>query len=383
MSNLESITIAYEAKRYFSSQTGFGIYNRTLVRNLAVYYSNNRYLLIAPSVDSTDPEVVRNFSFKQVERISLGKSKTVLGRAMRHRRVIRKNCVSIYHGLSQQIPRSIRRSNVRKVITIHDLAYKYFPTNEYTDNDFRRRDKEIIEACSSADRIVAVSQNTKRDLTKWFSIDPDRIDVVYQACDDRYRNVVEENRVLCALRKYGLPDKYWLTVGTMTKRKNLHLVVEAMSKVPDRIRRPLVIIGKETEYTKTVIRLAKSLGIEHLLIFPRNVTNDDLPAVYQGADIFLYVSLYEGFGIPVLEALCSRIPVITSNVSSLPEAGGQESYLISPDDSGAIAAAIEHIEHDKKLRSRMIDSGYIYSQKFLGRVLAEEMMNLYKDVLAT
>ena len=128
MSNLESITIAYEAKRYFSSQTGFGIYNRTLVRNLAVYYSNNRYLLLAPSVDSTDPEVVRDFSFKQVERIVMGKGKTALGRAIRHRGIIRKNSVSIYHGLTQQIPRSIRSSNVRKIITIHDLAYKYFPT---------------------------------------------------------------------------------------------------------------------------------------------------------------------------------------------------------------------------------------------------------------
>ena len=383
MSNLESITVAYEAKRYFSSQTGFGIYNRTLVRNLAVYYSNNRYLLLAPSVDSTDPEVVRDFSFKQVERIGLGKGKTALGRAIRHRGVIKKNRVSIYHGLSQQIPRSIRHANVRKVITIHDLAYKYFPTNDYTDNDLKRRDKEIIGACASADKIVAVSQNTKNDLTKLFSIDPDKVGVVYQACDDRYRDVVEGNRLSCVLRKYGLPDIYWLTVGTMSKRKNLHLIVEAMSKVPDRIRRPLVIIGKETEYTKTVRELAKSLGIEHLLIFPKNVSNTDLPAIYQGANIFLYVSLYEGFGIPVLEALCSRIPVITSNVSSLPEAGGQESYLISPDDSSAVASAIEHIEHDKELRCRMIDSGYIYSQKFCGRVLAEEMMNLYKEVLAT
>jgi len=181
--------------------------------------------------------------------------------------------------------------------------------------------------------------------------------------------------------RYDLPDKYLMYVGSMTERKNLLAIVKAIALIPISQRLPLIVIGARTAYTNVVVDYAMAKGLDKWLIFANSVSNNDMPAVYQGAHIFLYISLYEGFGIPVLEALVSGVPVITSNVSALPEAGGPNSRLVDPTDVEDIAKSIIDITRDKDLRSEMISKGRRYATRFESRVVSTQLMNCYKDML--
>ena len=167
----------------------------------------------------------------------------------------------------------------------------------------------------------------------------------------------------------------------MTERKNLLAIVKAMALIPSSERLPLVVIGARTAYTNVIVDYAMKRGLDNWLIFPNSVSNNDMPAVYQGAHIFLYTSLYEGFGIPVLEALVSGVPVVTSNVSALPEAAGPNSRLVEPTSVDDIARSIIEITKDKDLRSEMILKGRRYATKFESQVVSTQLMNCYKDML--
>jgi glycosyltransferase involved in cell wall biosynthesis len=168
----------------------------------------------------------------------------------------------------------------------------------------------------------------------------------------------------------------------MSARKNLLVIVEALAKLTESEQYPLVIIGRKTEYTNVVQEYAKKAGIHHLLVFPTDVSNVDLPGVYQGASLFLYLSLYEGFGIPVLEGLCSRVPVVTSNISSLPEAGGAAARIIDPTKSDLVSDAMREISNSNELKQEMIARGIEHSNQFTSDLFANKTMELYQYTLA-
>ena len=182
------------------------------------------------------------------------------------------------------------------------------------------------------------------------------------------------------LAKYQLPAEFMLYVGTISERKNLLGIVQAIAQLPQSIRIPLVVIGQGKEYKAKVMQFLQQERLSNLVIFTQ-VDNDDLPAIFQKAKIFLYPSRLEGFGIPVIEALFSRTPIITSNVSSLPEAAGPGSWLVDPEDPAQMAMGIEQILGDDQFRANMIETGFQYAQNFRGEVVSEEMMDLYERVL--
>ena len=212
---------------------------------------------------------------------------------------LQSNNIDIYHGLTNQLPRSIRRLNIPLVITIHDLYYLHYPELCRNDlgkkDDLSKLDRQIKEACNRSDKIIAVSESTKNDIVDQFSVSPDKVTVIYQSCDpDYFDRITEEKRVAIRL-KYALPERYLMYVGSMTERKNLLAIVKALELIPISERLPLVVIGARTAYTDVVVNYAMKRGLDNWLIFPNSVKNKDMPAIYQGADIFLYTSLYEGF----------------------------------------------------------------------------------------
>ncbi len=182
------------------------------------------------------------------------------------------------------------------------------------------------------------------------------------------------------LRRYKLPSDYLFYVGSVIERKNLLGIVQALEQLPSDLQLPLVVLGEGKAYKQRVLDYIAQKGLEKQVIFIK-ADFEDMPALYQQARVFLYPSYYEGFGIPVLEALFSRTPVITSNVSSLPEAGGPHACLVDPAKPEAIAAGIEKILTDAAYRQNMIERGYEHAQQFRGEELTEQLMDLYESML--
>jgi glycosyltransferase involved in cell wall biosynthesis len=234
-------------------------------------------------------------------------------------------------------------------------------------------------ACKTADRIVAISQQTKNDLVSLLKVDPTKIEVIYQGCNQAFGVKQTEEKKASVKQKYQLPDQYILTVGTIEERKNLLLMVKALPAVHNDI--PLVVVGKPTHYLEQVKSFVNTNGLGSRVIFLHQVTFADLPAVYQMADVFVYPSRYEGFGIPVLEALNSGVPVVAAKGSCLEEAGGKGSLYVSPDDHQALAESINLILANDALKQRMIDEGLEHANNFEDKKLADQLMNLYQATL--
>jgi len=299
-----------------------------------------------------------------------------MGRVFAVSRQLRKAKVSLYHGMTHQIPRSVRSVGIPKILTIHDLIFLRCP-EFFADEDIGQREHELRDACETAQKIVAVSEATKSDLISLFGIQSSKIEVIYSACDKRYWRTVSKEEILRVRQKHGLPDRYLLYVGSMAERKDLLSIVKAIASLPDRDKVPLVVVGAETAHTDVVKEYMRRYKLQKWVVFTKGVMTEDLPAVYQGAKIFLYISIYEGFGMPILEAITSGVPVIVSNTSAMPEAGGPGARLVSPQAVDEIALAIQEISQDVKLRDQMVKYGEAYARRFSSEVVTGQMMELY------
>lgn len=267
----------------------------------------------------------------------------------------------------------IHRTGIRSVVTIHDLIFLRYP-QYYHRLDRIIYNRKFNYACRKADRIVAVSECTKRDIVKFYGISPEKIDVVYQGCDPVFARPVskkEKDRVRAA---YGLPERFILSVGTIEERKNLLLAVKAVEKLDDV---HLVAIGKSTDYAKKVQDYVEAHGLENRVHIIHNLKFGDLPILYHLASLFVYPSRFEGFGIPIVEALSAGVPVIASTGSCLEEAGGEHSIYVDPDDVEGMANAMKKVLADEHLRREMIEKGKEYVVRFDPKTLADEMNAVY------
>lgn len=371
--------IGYDAKRLYNNFTGLGAYSRTLLRNLAEYYPDNAYFLYTPKlIKNEETHFFLNSAMFHTHQPS-GRLKN-WWRMSGIKKDLRKHKIELYHGLSHEIPLGIRKTGIRSVVTMHDLVFKRYP-HYFPWIDRQIYDYKFRYACRHADRIVAISDSTKRDIIHYYDADPDKIEVIYQSVHERFMREKAPKVIEGVLRKYKLPDQFLLYVGSIIERKNLLNLVKALPMLPGAIRLPLVVVGRGKAYKKQVQDYIVRQGLQEEVLFT-SVDFDDLPAIYQQASVFIYPSYYEGFGIPLMEALFSQTPVVTSNVSSLPEAGGPGAGLANPDDPESIAAAIVEILEDTELRKQKIELGNVYAQRFLGEPLTRQMMELYDSLIA-
>jgi glycosyltransferase involved in cell wall biosynthesis len=290
---------------------------------------------------------------------------------------LKRDGIELYHGLSHELPIGIHQTDIKSVVTIHDLIFMRFP--QYFGFISRKiYYAKTKYACNNADSIIAISEKTKVDIIELLGADAPKIEVVYQACDDSFKVKQSLKRKTEIKQKYQLPDNFILNVGTIEPRKNLLILVKAMQLLPNV---KLVVIGKHTAYFKQVRQFIVANGLEKSIIFIDNVGFDELPAIYQLANVFVYPSRYEGFGIPILEALASGTPVIAATGSCLEEAGGPDSLYVNPDDERAFADKINLVLNDTVLNQTMVEKGMQYSGKFEEKKLAAQMMAVYKKVL--
>jgi glycosyltransferase involved in cell wall biosynthesis len=279
----------------------------------------------------------------------------------------------VYHA-PDFIPPFVRR--VPAVVTIHDLAFLKWP--ELLTAQSRRYYGQVARAVRSADRVIAVSTRTRDDLVELVDAPARRIDVVYEAADARFRPA-DGAAVAEVRRRLGLPERYFLFVGTREPRKNLRRLLEAYALVADDLEAPdLVIAGRVGWIDEDLEGQATILGVGARVHFTGGVADEDLPALYSGAVAFVLPSIYEGFGLPTLEAMACETPVIASTGGSLPEIVGDAGLLVDPFNVSALAAALGRIWREPGLRGEMVERGRARASQFSWRRAAEETLDVYR-----
>jgi glycosyltransferase involved in cell wall biosynthesis len=367
--------IGYDAKRAFLNATGLGNYSRWLIRSVASFYPENTYYLYTPKLKPGKQSFTTGFK-NLVTIVPIGKLFTSWWRSKGIVEDLLRDQINIYHGLSHELPLGIRESGIRSVVTVHDLIFMRFPQHFGWINR-RIYALKVHKACTVADKIIAISQKTKSDIMELLHIDPNKIEVIYQGCDPAFSVVQSDEQKKVIAAKYHLPENYLLTVGTIEERKNLILLAKALKHI-DSI--PLVVVGKPTDYLKEVKQYLAANNSASRVIFLHQVEFADLPAIYQLASVFIYPSRYEGFGIPVLEALNSGVPVVAATGSCLEEAGGPDSLYADPDDETGLAANVNRILGDKQLAQHMITQGLHYTANFNEQKLSAQLMKVYKTL---
>lgn len=370
--------LGFDAKRLFNNFTGLGNYSRTLLYNLGQYFPDNAYFLYSPKIKDN----AETHYFLTSPSYAVKSPKWMPGAYWRTTGLkgrLRQDKIQLYHGLSHEVPLGLQKLGIPSVVTIHDLLHKHFP-EQYALPDRKIYDFKFRYACEQADRIVAISEATKEDIIHFFDIPEDKITVIYQTCHDRFMQERSQKSLAAVKEKYSLPPDYLFYVGSVIARKNLLGIVKAMTLLPKDLQLPLVVVGGRSEYQTKVEDFIAKAGLQEKVLFI-TPTFKDLSALYQVASVFLYPSFAEGFGIPVLEALYSKVPVITSNCSSLPEAAGPGAYLVDPHAPEEMAAGIEKILTDTTYRNQLIKNGFEHAQQFKGEPLVRQMMNLYEELL--
>lgn len=379
-------------------QAGIGHYNYYLVKNLLQIDKNNEYVLF---FDNRIPEA----SVKKV----VGNNKNVKTRffpfyqykyylpftysQMLVSAFVSREKLDLYHSPANVIPLMYHGPSV---VTVHDLAiYKHadwFPSNFMSRQIFSTK-VLVPKSIRKAKKVIAVSQNTKDDIIRLFKVPAKKIFVVYEGvvtdgslAGDKL--AIPDKKTL--KKKFKIKDDYLLFVGTIEPRKNLVVLLEAFNSFLTRQRlnnknqKPLQLVlagGRGWKY-KEVFKTVKTLKLEEKVKFLDYVEHPDKIGLMQNALCFVFPSLYEGFGLPVLEAMCLGLPVITSNISSLPEVAGSAALLIDPNSVTDLVKAIEKVVGSPELREKMIEAGREQAKKFNWQKTAEETLAIYKEVLA-
>jgi glycosyltransferase involved in cell wall biosynthesis len=377
--------IAFDAKRAYQNETGLGNYSRTLISSLAQNYQQHTYYLCAPKLTNRFDAS----AFNNVHSITPVNYPTALRSFWRSNGVMKDllaNKVDIYHGLSHEIPYQINRTAIKSAVTIHDLIFERHP-KQYNLIDTLIYRSKFRYACKHADRIIAISLQTKEDIIRFYKISENKIDVCYQSCNPAFAKPVDEGELLRIKNQYKLPDRFLLYVGSIIERKNLLNICKALHTLSSQQSISLVVIGKGGKYRLQVIDYCKQNNLQHrvrFLSYEARVGSDekftsgaDFPAIYKQALCMIYPSIFEGFGIPVLEALWSRLPVITSNVSCMPETAGDAAVYVDPFSVEELSRAIFEITTDISLRETLKEKGWIQAQKFTPEKCAADVMDVY------
>lgn len=373
----KDILIGFDAKRIVRNGTGLGSYARTLVNAL----SENEHLqlnLYAPDEGRDDlrQQIVNREKVKFVYPEGLHfRFQRDLWRTKGVVKQLKEDGVQLYHGLSGELPAGLKAAGIPGVVTIHDLIFLRHPEyyHWWDVEIYRRKFKSTLKEAS---RIIAISECTKRDILYYGDFPEDKIDVIYQGCSNRFRKSVSEadkNRVKA---KYNLSDNFILNVGSIEARKNVLLAVKALGCLLDSFR--MVIVGRHTKYTDEVIAYVKKNGLEDRVQILHGIPDDDLPVIYHLAKVFVYPSRYEGFGIPIIEAIQTGLPVVACTGSCLEEAGGPDCLYVSPDDVEGMANAIKQAIAEKDVR---VPRAQEYIKRFENSNLAAQVIEEYEKTI--
>lgn len=269
-------------------------------------------------------------------------------------------------------------SHTKKILTIHDLSTFVYPSM-HTKSNVLRMNCSVSASLRKADRIIAVSKHSKREVLRLFHIDEERIEVIYEGVDARFKPIKKCEGIK---KKYGIVGRFILFLGTLEPRKNVNGLIKSFYKLKKMgIEHKLVVAGPEGWKCRDLKETIKQVGLLKEVILPGYVHDDDLPALYSASDLFVYPSLYEGFGLPPLEAMACGTPVVTSNTSSLPEVVGDAAIMVDPNDLNSLADAMYKLLTDEDLAQDMVKKGLRQARFFSWNEAARKTLKVYEDVM--
>lgn len=381
--------IGFDAKRAYHNNTGLGFFSRVLIRLLSEHYAHNEYFLFNPKpgksfiTESTNIHEILPTGFLHTTLPSAWRSRWVTGD-------LKKNKIDLYHGLSHEIPIGISNTGIPSVVTMHDLFPEIYP-HQYKPIDTKIYRAKSRYACTHATKIMAISQETKNHIVEIYGIAPGKIEVIYQSCSPAFFSIASAEKKQAVREKYHLPPAFFLHVGTIIERKNLLNICKAMQLIRTEIPIPLVVVGNDGGFKTTVTNYLKEVQLEDRVIFLSDqlkaagkkpfVETEDFPALYQLAAAMIYPSHFEGFGMPIIEAMAGAVPVITSTTSCLPEIAGNAAWLADPDSAEDMANGLRKIYTDRSFSTQLKIKGKENAKRFLPEVYVKEVMNLYQSIV--
>jgi len=371
--------LAFDAKRALNNFTGLGNHARILLNAMMRDFPEHEYLLLTPKInDGLFNELTGDFEM-QTPETKFQKAFPALWRSFGISKQMADSRVDLYHGLSNELPLNIHNTGIKTVVTIHDLIFLKHK-EQYPWIDRQVYEYKTKYATKHADKIIAVSNETKNDLMEMYGVPGDKIEVVYQSVDSLFWTT-DDRRPTTVKQTYNLPEKFILNVGSFFPRKNQERLIEAFDLIKDKVEESLLLAGSTGNTRRTVEELIERKKLSNRVKIISGVTNEDMPALYKAANVFVFPSLMEGFGMPVLEALISKVPVIATKGGAIEEAGGKGSLYINPTNAGEMANAILKVLSNEALRNQMIEAGTAHALTMTDKLFAEKTMKVYEEVL--
>lgn len=368
--------IGFDAKRLFLNNRGLGSYARNLLYALAKYAPENGYHLFTPEVKNeyVSPSLVNSDNVKVHLPSGLGTLSSSIWRSGFLGSASQNMNLDVFHGLSQELPSDIKSFKGKSAVTIHDVIFLQHP-EFYKPIDRWIYYKKVKNAVERADHIIAISKQTKNDVLAEFNFDRSKIVVQYQSCNEVFYDKRSDREKEIVRSKWNLPENYILYVGALNENKNVEIILKALKVLDGTVDLPLVIIGHGKEYRAKLESYINRHQLHDRVIFASDKGNPsplELSSFYQMASLFIFPSHYEGFGIPILEARFSGIPVIASNSSCLDEAGGQGTLYFDPNNEADLANNIELALGSKDYLNYPPD-------EFRADHLTEKLIKIYKS----
>lgn len=337
------MNLGFDAKRLFLNHSGLGNYSRWLVNGLQNNFPEHHYHLYTTGLS----DVSKSFEADNIHF----HLPTNLFKSFWRTKGIKKNLISdkidVYHGLSNELPLGIERCGIKTIVTIHDLIFLIHP-EYYGAMDRKIYDKKFRHACEKADKIVAISEHTKQTIQTFYNIPSEKIEVIYMDAPPIDYEVWKEDEVKKFAEIQGITKPFLLNVGSIGGRKNQIRILEALSELGKSSDLNLILVGKPGKYDADFHQRIKELNLENRVTMLGQVNNTELNALYQLSYATIYPSLYEGFGIPIIESFRQNKPVITSIGSSLEEIAGKGGLTCNPLEIKSMANSILSIQSPEK-----------------------------------
>jgi glycosyltransferase involved in cell wall biosynthesis len=373
--------IGFDGKRIFHNFRGLGNYSRNLVEGIMEFSPENEVFIFTPPFN--DERAINWVKNHQNGNIISPKSKFFekfpsIWRSLFLSHEIKKMDLDIYHGLSHELPFFVNQLRCKKVVTVHDLIFKRYPSF------FSLIDRTIYSikysySCRNADLIIAICEQTKKDLIDLMGVPSRKIEVAYQSCNPIFNKQLTNEERSSIRVKYKLPENYILFVGALEPNKNALNLVKAFENLKSKDLF-LVLVGKGKSYKEQILKEIALGGIKEKVIFYDYIPTEDLPGIYQLAKLFVFPSFFEGFGIPIIEALFSRTPVITTKGHCFPESGGPSTLYVDTSDPMEISSAIKRVLENSDLAKGMVEGGFEYVQKFCPEKTNKKLIEIYNSL---